>query len=123
MLKAGVFDNFKDAKTLLIWGDQSGMTILDDRLSQLQHTNRRELTIGDDMCRLTIRQVVACSDYSFLSVKSAQKARWDCSDDVVNFAKGLVRPLIDQAGHQFVPVSGDAEQIIISCNEYPFNLR
>jgi hypothetical protein len=49
--------------------------------------------------------------------------RWFCSGDVVKLAAGLVEPLLEGAGHQFLDVDGLAEQVIIARDEYPADLR
>ena len=64
MLNAGVFDEFKGATTLLLWGDEQGMAALFAGLSALREGTRSELTIdGADTC-LTVRPAVRGTELS-----------------------------------------------------------
>jgi hypothetical protein len=49
--------------------------------------------------------------------------RWECSHDTIQLAADLVEPLLRGAGHQFLDVTGLAEQVIIARDEYPADLR
>jgi hypothetical protein len=121
MLKAGVFDDFKGATTLLLWGDQEGMGALLASLSALRDT-RGEFAIEGPEAGLIVCHASDKSDGSTLRTEG-NGWRWVCSDDVVKLAAGLVEPLLHGAGHQFLDVDGLAEQVIIARDEYPADLR
>lgn len=48
--------------------------------------------------------------------------RWECSGAMLGLAEDLVQTLIHGAGHQYLKVTGQAEQVIISRGEYPADL-
>ena len=121
MLKAGVFDDFKGATTLLLWGDVEGMGGLLASFSALRDT-RGEFAIGGPETGLIVCFAPDKSEGSTL-LRDAKGLRWRCSDEVVKLAAGLVEPLLHGAGHQFLDVDGLAEQVIIARDEYPANLR
>ena len=120
MLKAGVFDDFKGATTLLLWGDQEGMGVLFASLSALRDT-RREFAIEGPEAALIVCYASDKGEGSSL-LREAEGFRWFCSDDVVKLAAGLVEPLLDGAGHQFLDADGLAKQVIIARDEYPADL-
>ena len=121
MLKAGVFDDFKGATTLLVWGDREGMATLLGGLSALRDGNRDEFAIDGPDGRLTVR---SCDEpeRSTLQMESSG-FQWGCSRDTIELAADLIEPLLHGAGHQFLDVDGLAEQVIIARDEYPADLR
>lgn len=121
MLKAGVFDDFKGATTLLLWGDREGMDVLFASLSALRDT-RSKFAVDGPEAALIICYASDNSEKSTL-LREAEGFRWCCSDDVVKLAAGLVEPLLDGPGHQFLDVDGLAEQVIIARDEYPADMR
>ena len=121
MLKAGVFDDFKGATSLLLWGDRQGMGVLLASLSALRDT-RGEFAIDGPEASLIVCYASDASEGSTLRTEG-NGFRWFCSDDVVKLAAALVEPLLDGAGHQFLDVDGLAEQVIIARDEYPADLR
>jgi len=117
MLKAGVFDDFKGATTLLLWGDRDGMEALFASLSALRDTRGEFAIHGLIVCYTPEK-----SEGSTLRMEG-NDLRWFCSGDLLKLAAGLVEPLLDGAGHQFLDVDGLAEQVIIARDEYPADLR
>lgn len=99
MLKAGVFDDFKGATTLLLWGDGEGMGGLLASFSALRDT-RREFVVEGPETGLIVCYAPAKSEGTTL-LREATGFRWFCSDEVVKLAAGLVEPLLHRSGHQF----------------------
>ena len=122
MLNAGVFDDFKGATTLLLWGDEDGMAALFAGLSALREGKRNELAIEGADTRLTVRSASDRTEWSTLR-KEEGGVCWECSHDTIELATDLVEPLLRGAGHQFLDVTGLAEQVIIARDEYPPDLR
>ena len=121
MLKAAVFDEFKGSRTLLLWGDDAGMKALLAGLSALRRAERVELLLDEEDTRLTICSVASPGKLSRLR-REGEGLLWECSADTLQIAEDLVRPLVNEAGHQFLDASGIAEQVIISKDEYPADL-
>ena len=120
MLKAGVFNDFMGATTLLLWGDLDGMATLLDGLSGLRDRDCDELEIDGPHGSLTVR---ACDEPEVSTLEMAESGfLWGCSRDTVDSAAGLVEPLLHSAGHQFLDVAGLAEQVMIARDEYPADL-
>jgi hypothetical protein len=117
MLKAGVSDDFKGATTLLLWGDAEGMTLLGNGLDALRTESSASFSIDGPAGGITIVQ----GDGSMLT-DHAGALCWRCSPETVDMVGDLTRALIGRAGHQFMDVSGLAEQVIIARDEYPANL-
>ena len=123
MLNAGVFDDFKDAKTtLLLWGDEKGMAVLFAGLSALRESNCDEFTVDGADTRLTVCLASGKTQWSRL-LTTESGMRWECCHDTVELAADLVEPLLQVAGHQFLDVTGLAEQVIIARDEYAADLR
>lgn len=122
MLKTGLFDDFKGAKTLLLWGDEEGMAALLVGLSALQNPQGRPLLLDQGNIPLSICSVAAPASWSNLR-RHGDSLQWECSGAMLELAEDLVRPLIKGAGHQYLEVTGEAEQVIISRDEYPADLR
>ena len=120
VLKAGVFDDFKGATTLLLWGDREGMASLLTGFSALRDGSRDEFAIDGPQGDLIVRSTLAQG--SALRAE-ANRLNWSCSPETVELAADLVEPLLHGPGHQFLDVSGLAEQVIISRDEYPDGLR
>jgi hypothetical protein len=118
MLKAGVFDEFRGARTLLLWGDQAGMTGLLSGLTGLRDGKRTELTVEGIGQALLVR-VNAVQRGSSTLERSESSMIWECSSDVLDLACDLTGPLLSSAGHQVLDVDGLAKQIIIARDEYP----
>lgn len=118
MLKAGVFDDFKGATTLLFWGDAEGMVSLRSNLDALRLGNGTEFAIDSPAGSVTIKE----GEGSTL-ISDGGALCWRCSRETVDLAADLTAPLVNQAGHQFLDVSGIAEQVIIARDEYPADLR
>ena len=122
MLKADVFDDFKGATTLLLWGDREGIATLLAGLSELRNGRRDELPIDGPKIPLIVRSAPDLPGGSSLQL-DGNGYRWNCSRGTLRLASELVEPLLHRAGHQFFDVSGLAQQIIISRDEYPSTLR
>jgi hypothetical protein len=122
MLKAGVFDDFKGANTLLLWGDREGMAVLLAGLSALRAGEGKQFVIDGTGTHLTMCLAKSKTQWSTLQSEDSG-FRWECSQDTLEFAADLVEPLLLGAGHQFLDVSGLAEQVIIARDEYAADLR
>ena len=118
MLKAAVFEDFKGATTLLLWGDGEGMASLYRALNALCAGNGNDFAIDGPAGGVIIAQ----GESSRLT-REERRLRWHCPRETVELAAGLVEPLISAAGHQFLDVSGLAEQVVIARDEYPADLR
>ena len=121
MLKAGVFDDFKGATTLLLWGDGEGMARLFSDLSAISEGKSGELILDGPGAPLRI-----CLDQRGSSTlrQSEDRLHWECSADTLKLACDLTAPLLTtRAGHQFLDVDGLAEQVIIARDEYPADLH
>src|SRR4029453_4289640 len=114
MVRAGIFDDFKGATTLLVWGDKSDMEALLAGLSALRRGERSALLLGEGNKSVSVTSVAApATEWSHLRLEG-NSLRWDCSTDILELAEDLVRPLLDGAGHQFLGINGCAEQAIIA---------
>ena len=122
MLRAGVFQEFKGATTLLLWGDKTGMQSLLGGLSALRKRYTKELELEGNNGKLTISRLVRGSRKSHLT-REEDSLLWRCSTDILELAEDLLRPLLSQPGHQLLEVDGLAEQIIIARDEYPADLQ
>ncbi len=121
MLRAGVFSEFKGSTTLLLWGDKEGMAGLLADLLRLQEGTEAEFAIGGGTCLIIAS---ASSEWSWSRLaKDESGFRWFCSNDILEQAVQSIEPLLCGAGHQFLDVSGLAQQVIISRDEYPPDLR
>jgi hypothetical protein len=118
MLNAGVFEDFKGAKTLLLWGDADGMASLRSSLDAIRAGTSTAFVIDGPAGSVTISE----GEGSTLT-SDAGALCWRCSRETVDLAADLTAPLVNQAGHQFLGVSGMAEQVIIARDEYPADLR
>lgn len=119
MLQARLLEDFKGARTLLVWGDTDSMRVLDHGLKSVINGDDEAL-VGDDHNPLILR--VAAREHSYVATE-AGLLRWECTIDTLQRAKGLVGPLLREDGHQYVDARGDAEQVIISAGEYPADFR
>src|SRR4051794_13757963 len=122
MLKAAVFDDFKGATTLLIWGDEEGMGKLWQGLLSLRDGFGDELAIDGPNGVLLVCSVDEETKVSTLRLEG-RRTCWTCSLDTIELAADLVEPLLSGAGHQFLDVSGLAEQVIVARDEYSADLR
>ncbi|NIJ21261.1 hypothetical protein FHS95_002964 [Sphingomonas naasensis] len=118
MLKAGVFDNFKGATTLLLWGGAEDMVSLLRGLDGLRAGNSIAFAIDGPTGGVAITR----GEGSTLT-SDGGVLRWQCSRETIDLAVGLTAPLIGQVGHHFLDVSGMAKQVIIARDEYPPDLR
>lgn len=120
MLNAGVFDNFKGAATLLLWGDGEGMASLLSNFAALRDGSRTEFGIDGPNGAVT---VCTGSDTKNSTLRAVgDEYRWDCPSEVIAIAADLIEPLLQESGHQFLDVTGLAERVIISRDEYPADM-
>jgi hypothetical protein len=122
VIQVGLFDQFKGAKTLLLWGDKAGMETLLRGISLLQNRTTEEFLLGAGNAVLAICPKASPASRSHLAQQDGQ-LRWECSIDKLALAEDLIDPLLEGPGHQFLDVSGLADQIIVSRDEYPSDLR
>jgi len=118
MLKAGVFDDFKGATTLLLWGDAQGMVSLRSSLDALRLGNSTGSAIDGPAGGVTIKK----GEGSTLTSDGGGLC-WRCSRETIDLVADLIAPLVNQIGHQYLDVSGLAEQVIIARDEYQADLR
>jgi hypothetical protein len=118
MLKAAVFDDFKGATTLLLWGDAEGMVSLRSSFDALRLGKSTGFEVDGPAGSVTIKQ----GESSTLT-SDRGALYWRCSLETIDLAADLTGPLVSQAGHQYLDVSGMAEQVIIARDEYPADLR
>ena len=91
-------------------------------LSALRDGNRNEFAIDGHNGGLAVCLVADNPEASTLGM-DRNRLRWACSHDTIELAADLVEPLLNGAGHQFLDVTGLAEQVIIARDEYPADLR
>ncbi len=118
MLRAGVFDDFKGAVTLLLWGDAEGMASLRRSLDAIRADKSIEIAVESPMGGLTIMQGEGSTLFD-----DRNAVRWRCSRETLDLAADLTETLVNQAGHHFLDVSGLAAQVIIARDEYPSDLH
>ncbi len=121
MLRAGIFEELKGARTLLLWGDEAGMRQLSDVLSALRRGEPKELLLDGCETRLTLSVAAGPWWWSRLR-KGNDGLHWECSAEMIETAQDYVAPLIGKAGHQYLDTSGLAEQVVISSGEYPTDM-
>lgn len=117
MLKAAVFEDFKGATTLLLWGDGEGMALLLRGFDALRSGVGVEFVVDGPNCDLTIIHGEGSTLF-----RNGAYLRWCCSREMIALAAELTEPLLYQVGHQYLDVAGGAEQIIISRDEYPADM-
>jgi hypothetical protein len=118
MLKAGIFDDFHGATTLLLWGDAGGMSTLLRSFYALRAHDRDDFAInGPRGC------VIITEGEGSTLTSDGNALCWRCSRETIDLAADLIKPLVAQAGHQFLNMRGLAEQVIIARDEYPADLR
>ena len=117
MLKAAVFEEFKGATTLLLWGDGEGMALLLRGFDALRSGADHEFSVGGQSFDLTVIHGEGSTLF-----RNGTDLRWCCSREMIALAAELTEPLLHQVGHQYLDVAGGAEQIIISRDEYPADM-
>lgn len=115
MLQARLLDDFKGSPTLLVWGNSADMASLLDQI--------RSLDVGRPVAR------IGHGENTVTFILSAQPGRshvrtdagisWECSEDTLRRTADLIGPLLNSTGHQYVDADGQAEEVVISTNEYP----
>lgn len=119
MLNVGVFDDFKGARTLLLWGDKNGMAELHEGLTSLRDGACNVFAVDAD----DIPLLVAATKGPPVVRATETGLRWDCPQDTLELAVDLVEPLLDGTGHQYIDTEGTAVQVMIARGEYPPSLR
>ena len=115
MLQARLIDDFKGSPTLLFWGDNADMADMLDQLRALD-TDRPVARIG--LGENTIVIILAAQS-GRSHVKSDAGVSWECSEETLRRTADLIGTLLNSTGHQFVDADGQAEEVVISANEYP----
>ncbi len=118
MLRAGIFDDLKGATTLLLWGDAEGMASLLGSFKALRAAKGNGFAIYGPAGGLAI----ARGEGSTLTTENGVLC-WQCSREMIDLAADLTASLVGQAGHQFLDLSGLAEQVMIARDQYPGDLR
>jgi hypothetical protein len=119
MLRARLIDDFKGVRALLIWGDNPGMCSLLRHLSQLGGSDT-EITVGEGQDRVTV-YVTPEPNRSHVSINDGLS--WECSTQTLELTANLLQRLQSASGHQYVDADGEVEEVVISANEYPADLR
>ena len=117
MLRARLFDDFKSARSLLVWGDISDVSALEQNLLPMMAGDVKEAVLGCGGDALTLR-LSEQADHSSVTADGGNLL-WECSIDTLQKALDFVGPLLTMPGHQYIDTSGAAEQVIISAGEYP----
>lgn len=118
MLNVGLFPNFKGADTLLFWGDAQGIAELRGSIAELSGGRASTITVDGVSVSVSKRDLQS----SELS-RTSDGLVWVCAPKVFVEAEALLAGLDDAAsGHQFIAVTGVADQVIVSKNEYPETL-
>jgi hypothetical protein len=119
MLQAGLFPDFKNADSLLIWGDAQGISKLAAAIAALSLGNTPTIKVGD--------LSISASDDDEQPPEVSHTGSglvWVCPRAVLLEAEALIAGLDEAAsGHQFINVTGVADQVIVSKSEYPETLR
>lgn len=122
MLQAGLFPDFKGARTLLLWGDADGIAELHSAVIALSRGDTSEIQLGGDP-NISIMSSDTGERPSELS-QSERGLTWLCSRSELIEVEALIDGLDDaSSGHQFIDIVGLADQLIVSKNEYRESLR
>jgi hypothetical protein len=124
MLRVGLFNDFKGADTILVWGDAEGFQELHSTVLALLDGQEQTATVGSGRTTLTI-DVEDSGGFGLSRLISdpidANSLRWTCSQSLLDNTAGLLAGLATATnGHQYVDVSGPvATQLMFSAGEYP----
>lgn len=116
MLQARLFDEFNGTDALLVWGEVADMRFLRDALMRLVK-GESAVVVGEGANRLTICATVEPGGDSHVRSENGF-LRWDCAANTLRHAIELLEPLLLDAGHQYLDVTGEADEVIISAGEY-----
>jgi hypothetical protein len=131
-MRSAIFEDFKSAKTLLIWGSSDELIPLVNALDDLAQGRRDSAVLdrqlGAKVVESTIVTIVAARH-------DAVRYRMDtdgtdvqllCSRGKCSELADLLRPLVraGAAGHHYLDLTIDQPlQIIVSAGEYPATLK
>lgn len=135
-LHFGIFDDFKGARTLLLWGEDSGIAALQTVFRELADgargtTGLHEMVWAEGVrgTRLSPDLAQAKSDEVFRLTKADDgiDVTWISTRDKFLSYADLIAPLLDPSGpscHQYLDSDRNFTfQIMVSRGEYPENLR
>ncbi len=135
-LRFGVFDDFKGARTLLLWGDASGLAALQSVLRELADGARGTTALHETGWAEGVGGI-----HLFLDLA---RSKWERRDELTEAADGatvkwsgtrdefetyvdLIAPLISSSnpnGHQYLDSNRNSDlQIMVSRGEYPDDLH
>ena len=126
MLQWGPFSDFKEANTLLLWGDADGIAELHGKLAALLQGSEAKVFVGEGTSPgiLTISIGGVGSELVITPSLEPEAFEWRCSkpklEDII---AGVAALEATTAGHQYVDIESDyeiVEQVMISKGEYPF---
>ncbi|MEJ6789583.1 hypothetical protein BrevBR_08505 [Brevundimonas sp. BR2-1] len=110
-----MFDDFNGSAILLLWGDNADMAVLLDQVRSLDK-DRHTVQVGHGENTITI---MVSAEAGRSHVRSDAVISWECCKDTLRRTADLIGPLLNSTGHQFVDADGQAEEVVISANEYP----
>ena len=131
-LQFGMFDNFKGARTLLLWGDTSGIATLQEIFRDLSSGARNvadlheiEWAEGRPHTGLILQRVKTTPEVAMNLHETAGTTSivWKATREEFGLYSELIAPLGDTsctAGHQYLGTDQNFPiQVIVSTGEYP----
>ena len=136
-LRFGVFNEFKGARTLLFWGDASGIAALQTIFREFGEGARRSAALhemewaeGVDGTHLNVALAPSKWGRTVELIQTAERAaiNWIGTPDEFSDYVDLLAPLIDPSclgGHQYLDALHlhSTIQIMVSKGEYPEDLK
>jgi hypothetical protein len=126
-LRFGVFEGFKGATTLLIWGDDEGIAHLRAVFGEFANGRRHAASLQEmpwataiDGTRLNLR-VARNGDDKMSVALAGTHIDWKCSSEHFAESADKVAALLSPAcesGHQYLDTRGEALQVMVSKGEY-----
>jgi hypothetical protein len=136
-LRFGVFDEFKGRRTLLFWGNASGIAALQTIFREFGEGARRiaalhemEWAEGVDRAQLFVELVPSKWGRTVELIRTAERTaiKWTGTPDEFSDYVDLLAPLIEPScvsGHQYLDAlhRHSPIQIMVSKGEYPEDLK
>jgi hypothetical protein len=126
MLQWGPFSDFKDATTLLRWGDANGINELHGKLTSLLQGREPRVFVGERTSPGILAISIGGNGSKLVITPSLEPETfgWRCSKSKLQEVIACVAALdAATAGHHYIDVESDydaIEQVMISKEEYPF---
>jgi hypothetical protein len=135
-LQFGVFDEFKGARTLLLWGDESGIAALQAAFRELAdeacgvmalHETGWAKGIRGTRLFLDLARSYSGEPVKLSKVDGAPDIKWNGTRDEFACCADLIEPLLNPSkpsGHQYLDSNQNfVLKIMVSRGEYPVDLR